>query len=129
MTEEQWLRQVIDLAGALGWRSYHVDRSAKRVVRRSGFMVWASNVNRQGKGFPDLVLVRERDARLIFAELKTDDGRVEPEQRDWLAALTRVADRARSVLALAGAGASSPSLIEVRLWRPRDYALVERDLR
>lgn len=38
---------------------------------------------RSGKGFPDLVLVHERQGRLIFTELKRERGRQSPEQEDW----------------------------------------------
>lgn len=127
MNEEQWLATVTDLAHAYGWYDYHVDRSAKRVVRRSGLMIWATNVSRQGKGFPDLVLVRERDARLIFAELKADDGRATPEQKTWLSRLETVAEAVEGERA-AYIFLSAPR-IGVYLWRPRDYDDVERILR
>jgi hypothetical protein len=45
-----------------------------------------------------------RDGRLVFAELKSQDGRVRAEQREWLDDLSDV----RSVAAY--------------LWRPSDFA-------
>lgn len=87
ITEVAFQRQVIQLARLLGWMVYHTLDSRG-----------------SSAGFPDLVLVRERDRRLIFAELKTDIGRVRKEQSEWLAALGAV----RSVA------------VEVYLWRPAD---------
>jgi len=37
------------------------------------------------KGFPDLVLVRP--PRVIFVELKSDSGKLSPDQVDWLTKL------------------------------------------
>ena len=44
--------------------------------------------SRQAKGFPDLCLVRGK--RLIFAELKTDTGKLTADQEAWLIALGAV---------------------------------------
>jgi hypothetical protein len=132
ITEDAWLRVVTDLAHAYGWRDYHVDRSAKRVVRRSGVMTWATNVSRQGKGFPDLVLVRRRDWRLVFAELKRDkDSRVTPEQREWLDDLGALALGLENIVAPIRRETDLANLprIDVAVWRPRDYDDVERTLR
>ena len=38
-------------------------------------------------GFPDLVLVHKERRLLLFAELKSEKGKVEPEQQAWLEAL------------------------------------------
>lgn len=124
LTEDQWLRTVLDLAAAYGWRTYHVDNSARKVTRRSGSWAWVRNVNVQGKGFPDLVLVRAKDGRLIFAELKTNTGHVDHEQRQWLNDLEAVHDEVHHQ-----SGNLMRDHIEVFIWRPRDYDAMERALR
>jgi hypothetical protein len=55
---------VADCARLFGWRRYHT---------------WLSR--RSPAGFPDEVLVRP--PRLVFAELKSDRGRLTPEQGAW----------------------------------------------
>lgn len=67
LTEAQFQRQVTDLAKTLGWRIYHP------VVSRLSV-----------KGWPDLVLVRER---VLYRELKAANKQTTPEQDDWLASL------------------------------------------
>ncbi len=73
------------LARLTGWRCYHPFDS-----------------RRSARGFPDLVLLKP--PWLCSAELKTDTGRVTPEQALWLDALSAVAD-----------------VPETYLWRPRDW--------
>ena len=96
MLEREWQAIVVDAATRLGWRYYHT-----------------VNAKRSRPGFPDLVLVRER---VVFAELKRQDGKLKPEQEQWLEALRH-------------AGA------EVHVWRPSDYqhhvlrVLAKRDAR
>jgi VRR-NUC domain len=75
---------VVDVAKLGHWRRYHTFDS-----------------RRSTHGFPDWVLVR--DGRLVFAELKSQDGPVRPDQREWLDALSDVPG------------------VEVFLWRPSDY--------
>lgn len=90
LTEAAFQQQVLQLAGFYNWRCYHTHDS-----------------RRSQKGFPDLVLVRPPE--LIFAELKTDKGRVRPEQQEWLDDLVRVVDHEES------------GVVNVYLWRPRDF--------
>lgn len=82
MTEDEFLQQVREVALSYRWLAYHTHRS-----------------DRSDPGFPDLVLVKAD--RVIFAELKSPNGRLRTDQRTWLAALQ-------------GAGQ------EVALWRPAD---------
>ncbi len=65
VSEKQWMRVVVDAARLLGWSVYHTHDS-----------------RRSDPGFPDLCLVK--GDRLIFAELKREQGRVSPVQQLWL---------------------------------------------
>jgi hypothetical protein len=102
-TERDFQRAVIDYARRLGWRVAHFRTSPTQ----SGG--WATAVQADGAGFPDLVLVRRE--RLLFVELKGKAGRVSPAQAEWLAALERVDDDA------AGVG--------VYVWKPADWPVIE----
>lgn len=97
MPEAEWQAQVIEAAQRLGWRVYHTLDSRGSTP-----------------GFPDLVLCREaqgagRPARLVFAELKRERGRLSPTQTAWLAVLRQSA--------------------EAYCWFPHDWPEVERILR
>lgn len=100
MTEADWQRQVIELARLFKWRVAHF-RPAKT---NHG---WVTPVQGDGKGFPDLVLVRER---VVWAELKATKGRTTPEQEAWLEALARAG-------------------CEWYCWRPSDFDQVATILR
>jgi hypothetical protein len=65
ISERAFMQAVMDYARLLGWRVYHVHDS-----------------RRSEPGFPDLCLVGH--GRVIFAELKTERGRLTDAQRDWL---------------------------------------------
>ena len=68
MTEADLQTRVEDVARTAGWLCYSVRRAdLGRVTDR---------------GFPDLVLVKP--PRVAFIELKTDAGRIRPEQQTWL---------------------------------------------
>lgn len=105
LTEKAFAQQIVDLARALGWREYRT---------------WLSM--RSPKGFPDLVLVRARDRRLVFAELKTDTGATTPEQDAWLEDLRAASWRQD------GCGAAAHAGFEVYLWRPADFDAIARIL-
>ena len=93
MTEAIFQAQVIRIAKMNGWLVFH----PRKVQGRDGR--WMTAI--QGDvGFPDLVFAH-RLRGLIFAELKSAGGKVEPAQTRWL-----------EELVLAGA--------EAYIWRPRD---------
>jgi VRR-NUC domain len=87
----------MDTAQWLGWSVAHFrpmfDAKRKR---------WRTPATRDGVGWPDVVLVRDR---IIYAELKSGTGRASPEQRAWLERL-------------AAAGG------ECYIWRDTDYEAV-----
>lgn len=99
-SEAAFQQQVLNLAGFYGWRSYHTHDS-----------------RRSQAGFPDLVLLR--DAELIFAELKTDTGRVRPEQKLWIGALGALSLQLQHDLEQLDH--DSDVHVDVYLWRPRDF--------
>ena len=90
-TEKQFMAQVIELAKLRGWAHYHTHDS-----------------RRSEEGFPDLVLTRR--PRVIFAELKSDRGKLTPAQRAWLDELRACGQ-------------------EAYVFRPRDWKTIERVLR
>ena len=73
MKEADFQRQVITLAVLYGWQFFHP---------RPGFGQghWATQMTASEPGFPDLVLVGDA---VIFAELKTDVGRLSKGQMLW----------------------------------------------
>ncbi len=88
MRESEFMQTIEDLARKCGWSMiYHTHDS-----------------RHSAKGFPDLCIARA--PRLIFAELKTEDGKLTPEQAEWL----RV---------LAGCGC------ECYCWRPGEWSEIE----
>lgn len=81
-SEADFQARVIELARATKWRVAHF--RAVRVQRANGTTFYQTPVQADGEGFPDLVLVRDR---VLFAELKRENGKLEPKQRVWLDAI------------------------------------------
>jgi hypothetical protein len=80
VSEAELQKAVIELARRLGWRTAHFRTS------RTQSGGWATAVQGDGKGFPDLVLAR--NGYVLFVELKADKGRLSMDQLAWLSALT-----------------------------------------
>ncbi|MFF3060162.1 VRR-NUC domain-containing protein [Streptomyces sp. NPDC057909] len=67
-SEEQWRRQVREVATRYGWTlQYHTVDS-----------------RRSDPGWPDEVFGHPVQHRTLFVEFKTDTGRIRPAQRTWL---------------------------------------------
>ena len=80
--EDSWQRQLVDLAAILGYHWLHV----RPGIRQSG--AWSVPVSGTlGVGWPDLVLVRERDRRIVFVELKAPGGKLTADQQRVLGIL------------------------------------------
>jgi len=82
LTEKQWQAQVIAEARRFGWWCFHPHDS-----------------RRSAPGWPDLALAHPGRRLFLLVELKTDTGRLRPEQR-----------QAIDVLRSAG--------VRVEIWRP-----------
>lgn len=93
MSEQELLDNVIQLAHLFGWTIAHF----RPAMTAKG---WRTPVAADGKGFPDLVLVRDR---VVYVELKSTRGVLSNQQVVWSGAL-------------AGAGA------EYYVWRPADWS-------
>lgn len=91
MTEKQWQAIVLELAGYYRWAHFH-----------------PYDMRRSDPGWLDLVLCRAPE--LIFVELKTDRGKLRPEQVVWIDRLTACGQ-------------------EVHVWRPRDLEAVHERLK
>lgn len=91
VAEKDWQAQIVDYASLRGWWVYHPHDSRRSTA-----------------GWLDLTMIRP--PRIVFAELKTERGRVTREQKAMIARL-----------GLCDA--------EVFLWRPSDWAEVEQVLR
>jgi len=79
-----------------------------RFAERCGWTVYHTYDSRKSKpGFLDLIMVRER---IVFAELKTEAGRLTAAQESWI-----------ELLRLAGG--------EVYEWRPSMWPAIEQTLR
>jgi len=85
--EKEWRQQVVLWAKRAGWRVY-----------------WTWTSLHSPPGFPDLVLCRP--PRLLFAELKTESGRLSSAQDEWLWDLGQC------------------DQVEAYVWRPHDEKLI-----
>lgn len=106
MNEDEFQRGVIEYARLNGWLVMHIGDSRREVKRGNVSRLVGDTLT---KGWPDLVLVHPKWGRLVIRELKSDKGRVRPDQKVWLKAL-------------ASAG------VDVGIWRPRDLPEVEATL-
>jgi hypothetical protein len=100
LSERDWQEQVTELAHLYGWDWNHTRTSRGK----GGKWVTATSC----VGFPDITAWHPA-GRVMFVELKTETGKVRPEQERVLASLT-------------AAGA------EVHVWRPSDLPAVQAAL-
>jgi len=98
MLEKHFQQKVITVAHYYGWLVQHT-----RAVNSEGR--WMTPISGDA-GFVDLVLVHPTRG-LVFAELKSDRGKISPNQAEWITALGEYA--------------------ECHVWRPKDmHTIVHR---
>ena len=138
LTEAQWAAIVDDVALMAGWRVFGVVNSTREIVRKSGARVRVRNVNASGVGFPDRVMVRARDRRLIFVEYKRERDAthhspgLELAQEAWIRDLRAVADRTNDdadTQIRMGGSAGWPQPLGVYVWKPSDFDHVQEVLK
>lgn len=147
MTERDLQRNVVQLARDLGWGvsqaaatkvAAEAESYGQPVPPLDGLVFHPRYSMGSEPGWPDLTLIRRRDQRLIFAELKTEKGRLHPRQEAVLELLSVFAanrswwDDDLSVAdwnANRAAAWSPTPLLEVWVWRPSDLGAIAEDLR
>ena len=110
--ERDFLATIIEYAQLRRWMVAHFRPAMTSRIDRSGKPVWVTPVQADGKGFPDLVLAR--DGQLLFIEAKAEKGKPSEDQLKWFRELSKVAY-------------SSPR-VGVHVWRPSDWASIEKIL-
>lgn len=133
VNEGEFQRVVIDLARGLGWG---ITVSAQKAIAAEAAAYNVAEPELDGlifhpryslgseSGWPDLTLIRRRDRRLIFAELKAEKGRLSHRQEQVLDLLQCLEFTAGSEAAIAR---GFPT-IQVFVWRPSDLDLVREVL-
>ena len=91
VSEKLWQEQVIQLANTCAWDAHHI-RPAKYGA------TWKTDGL---AGMPDLILIGKRGQGIIWAELKTDKGKLSEVQEARIVQLISNGE-------------------EVHIWRPRD---------
>ena len=94
VSEQDLFNQILDLAHIYHWRCAHF----RPAMTERG---WRTAVAGDGAGYPDLCMVRL--TRVLYAELKSEKGKVTEEQQEWLDALKQTGK------------------VEVYVWRPSDF--------
>lgn len=124
MTEAQLQAEVIRVARSLGWgitlaaRRTMLEEAAQYGVEApplDGLIYHPRYSLGSEPGWPDLCLVRRRDRRLLFAELKSERGVLSPRQAEVLELLGAI-----TWWPLRSDGAEPT--IAVFVWRPSDLA-------
>lgn len=103
-SEKEFQKRLIDFARSRSWGPIAHFRPA-RVLRR-GKNTYETPIGEDGKGFVDLVMLRER---LVVIEAKVKKNKRSPEQLAWAEALQRAG-------------------VEYYCFYPRDFKEIERVL-
>jgi hypothetical protein len=117
INEKEFQADVMDLARKGGWTC-----GAKDEGELGGLTYHAVSVMAQSeRGWPDLTLIRRRDRRIIFWELKRENGELSPRQK-------AVLDLLRCLEGPPLLGSLRPT-IQVGCIRPSDMPAIKEALR
>jgi len=136
INERELQAAVITLARSLGWG---ITQSAAKAIATEADQYGVTPPPLEGliyhpryslgsePGWPDLTLMRRRDRRLVFAELKTEKGRLSDRQLEVMALLGAIAgDDWMLELPMAERlemrGIPDVPKIQTFVWRPSDLA-------
>lgn len=127
-TETKFQADLVKLARDLGWGITH--QASKKLAEEAsswgvpppeldGLIFHPRIMYRSEPGWPDLTLVRRRDRRLIFVELKAEDGKLTARQREVLELLQ----------CLEGSWSGGPRgdlglHVQVFVWKPSDMPTI-----
>lgn len=103
-SEREFQKRLIAFARSRGWSMIAHFRPAR--VTRRGKETYETPIAEDGKGFVDLILLRER---MVTIEAKVRKNKRSPDQLKWAAALQRAG-------------------VEYYCWFPRDFKDIERVL-
>ncbi len=82
ITERELQNTLLETCDALGIRAFHVHDS-RRQVRKDGRLQLVGDA--RASGYPDLTIIAQGGA--IWAELKSEKGKLNPDQVEWLESL------------------------------------------
>lgn len=125
LREGEFQASVVELARGLGWgvtyqrwqrEAEDLKAYGQPAPELEGVIFHPRIMYRSDPGWPDLTLVRKRDRRLIFAELKAEAGKVSPRQAAVLELLHCLCSE------------GNPR-IQVFVWRPSDLDAIAEVLR
>lgn len=111
MTERDFQRTVLELAELSGWETMHC-----RTSMQQGRYLTATT-GTMAKGWPDLLLVHRSRQKLLIIELKSDRGRLTPDQSRVLSLLHDIFE-----------GPGRREWATVYVWRPKDWPTIEATL-
>ena len=119
-SEREFQAAVIEYAQLNGWMVAHFRPGMMKSGR------WVTPMIGD-PGFPDLVMVRH--GFLVFAELKSETGKMSKPQEMWQEALIDAEENAERAWETPSRSGSYFEPVQYSLWRPSDWDEIEQTLR
>lgn len=116
MTEEELQEAVTEWLDTFGWTWAHIPDRLYKLAAKEGRL----DAMPGAKGFLDLLALHP-DGRLLVIECKTEAGRLEPEQEEWLRLWGLFLARIWKLIP-ARRHADMLDLMQVVVWRPSDLS-------